>query len=237
MYLYKFQRVDKYSIANLLSKSLYFSAPANLNDPTESLFKLELPNIDDKYCPDLDSFNKTAILSMAVDKKSSYELSDSLFHWSYYADGLKGFCMIFDKQRLIDDFEENTVDHDFVSYQPIPNILVGDNLITEEWGLEQVPGKDFKHDNFERLITSAYMNKPDCFANEKEYRFIKTGDGELKYNELNALREVIIGSKMSEHDRKLLENIIRLTGQVSKIKYANIRKNRYQVFIEPELHR
>ncbi|WP_413284204.1 DUF2971 domain-containing protein [Vibrio sp. MA40-2] len=235
MYLYKFQRVDKYSIANLLSNSLYFSPSANLNDPTESIFKLELPDEDDKYCPDLASFEKTAILSMASDETNAYELASSLFHWSYYADGLKGFCMIFDKQILIDSFEEKTVYHDSVSYQHTPNILVGDSLITEEWGLEEVPGKNFKRDNFKRLITSAYMNKPDCFSNEKEYRFIKTGDGELNYNQVNALRKVIIGSKISEHDRKLLESVIRLTGQDSKIQYANIRKNRYQIFIENEL--
>lgn len=235
LYLYKFQRVDKYSVANLLNTCLYFAKPANLSDPTESLFELELPNRDDKYCPDLEHFKNIAALSMAVDMECPYELSDSLFHWSYYADGLRGFCMVFDKQRLVEEFNDETLVHDYIGYQPISNILIGDNLITEESGLEEVSGKNFKHDNFGRLVTSAYMNKPNSYVNEKEYRFIKTGDGELKYNYLNALREVIIGSKMSDHDRKLLESIIKLTGQDSKIKYANIRKNRYQIFIENDL--
>lgn len=237
LYLYKFQRVDKYSVANLLNTCLYFAKPANLNDPTESLFELELPNLDDRYCPDLEQFKNIAALSMAVDMDRPYELSDSLFHWSYYADGLRGFCMVFDKQRLVEEFNDKTLVHDSIDYQQIPNNLIGDNLISECWGLEEVPGKNFKRDNFGRLVTSAYMNKPDSFANEKEYRFIKAGDGELKYDYNSALQEVIIGSKISEHDRNLLERVIKITGQDSSVKYANIRKNHYQIFIENELSR
>lgn len=53
--------------------------------------------------------------------------------------------MVFDKQRLVEEFNDETLVHDYIGYQPISNILIGDNLITEESGLEEVSGKNFKH--------------------------------------------------------------------------------------------
>ncbi|WP_026960677.1 DUF2971 domain-containing protein [Aliagarivorans taiwanensis] len=104
MYLYKFQSLNENNLAALNAHSLYFAPLDRLNDPTENMFDLQAQHletaINQEQRNNLEKIKQYGVLSTAIGK----DLETDLLMWSHYGDGLKGYCLIFDKSVLIDHY-------------------------------------------------------------------------------------------------------------------------------------
>ncbi|MEH8216596.1 DUF2971 domain-containing protein [Aeromonas veronii] len=228
MKLYKFQTVNDHSIKALTYFRLYFSTPVKLNDPTEGMFRL-LDNISsDFYIPDISELQNTGILSMASGEHSSIE--ESPFMWAHYGNALKGFCLVFDSDKFIDGIENDVEVFGCVNYPTSRPLLSSDNLISESWGLENLPGVDFKFQNLQRIYDVCFFNKPSSFKNEQEFRFIAKSSGEKPYNP-DSLVMVIIGEKIDSNDHVKLLQVLWALGIEHKIRYAKTNRNSFKVHV------
>ncbi len=228
MKLYKFQTVNDFSIKALAYFSLYFSTPEKLNDPTEGMFRLLDHIPPDFYIPDISELQNTGILSMASGEHSSIE--ESPFMWAHYGNALKGFCLVFDSDKFIDGIENDVEKFGHVNYQTHGPLLSSDNLINESWGLENIPGIDFKFQNLQRIYDVCFFNKPSFFKNEQEFRFIAKCSGVKPYNP-DSLVRVIVGEKIDNDDHVKLLQILRALGVEHKVSYAKANRNSFKVHV------
>ena len=180
MKLYKFQAVDDNSIKALKNFSLFFATPNILNDPTESMFRLLDDILLTSCIPEVSELSRIGILSMASGDDSSIE--ESPFMWAHYGKALQGFCLVFDFQKLVDCLESDVEKFGYIKYQKHSRLLSSDNLITESWGLEKLPGVDFKSKNLQRIYDVCFFYKPLSFKNEQEFRFISKASGLKNYD-------------------------------------------------------
>ncbi len=180
MFLYKFRKFDKFSKKALRERNLYFSGHKDFNDPTENMFSLLGPQIQDIHQPTNDLTNKIGILCMAYGEKSDVDCS--VFHWTYYGDALKGFCLKFRKDALLSSLGEVVIHHGEVKYRKYYSLLDSEQLISNDWGLEELPGVCFKDRNGLRIRQHAFFQKKSDFEKEREYRLIKNDSGAVDYD-------------------------------------------------------
>lgn len=169
---------------------------------------------------------------------------DNLLMWSHYADGLRGFCIEFDKKELLKDQELNSEVHE-VLYRIEPAVL--DTMVYEVakdqvWYHEMaIDGeekmrkyvKDYKPDNllpeYRKALTEAHKllfelytmmlcSKPDDWKYEEEVRLIKhTDSGDKKGEPFNYPRSAIKRVFVGEKASKENIQIIKDILQNSKI--------------------
>lgn len=231
MKLYKFQTVNKYSLDALSKLSLYFARPGQMNDPTENMFRLLDSNSNDMYSPDLSTLKDMGILSMASGEHS--QIAESPFMWAHYGDELKGFCLVFDfvifNSGIKDEIEKSGPIH----YKKYPSLLSSDNLINENWGLENVAGANFPQQNLSRIYEVCFFSKPAEFEYESEFRFLARSCG-LKSYLSQSLLSVIIGEKMDKRNRKKLLTALKISGIEHKAVFATVKENSFKIHITSE---
>ena len=230
MKLYKFQSVNDNSISSLTDLSLYFSDSKQLNDPTESIFKLLDLDVSDKYSPDISNLENIGILSMAIES-GDVKVDESPFMWAHYGDELKGFCLVFDYELLLKTMKSDSLLYDRVEYLKYPRIISGSNLINEKSGLEEVAGCEFKNQNSNRVFKTCFFSKPLEFINEREFRFIAESKGGRSYSS-DSLLSIIIGDKMKKPQRERLLNTVSSLGIDTQIKFARTKNNSFKIHIE-----
>ncbi len=139
---YKYIKLDKYTIVDLINENLFFNDPKQFNDPFD--------------CPIYrgDNYRNHKSLSNVLDKIrvtcfSSYE--NSILMWSHYADSHKGICIGY----IIDDkyCKENNVIFEKVKYKKHEFI----NKNPEE---------------YEGLLEDSFLIKNNEWCYENEYRMI-----------------------------------------------------------------
>lgn len=108
--LLKFCPINSYSLSMIEQSELFFSAPANLNDPFE--FKsFQTPNsVASTFTTGICSFSKSLHHIGLVDYGPLVvEFDDTVKNqllWSHYASSHAGVCLVFDQLKLYDGLKD-----------------------------------------------------------------------------------------------------------------------------------
>lgn len=231
MKLYKYQKINKFTIAGLIQKTLWKADPRSFNDPFElRLMQLSEDEIDevegfDLYLENLSkqnpytSFSQKTMLLKDILKKlqddyfnfrviSFSEVYDSILMWAHHAEDHKGMCLGF---SLSEEEGESVIKVNYNDDYPKINL-----------------GQIWSVNGLSRIL----LNKSLCWSHEKEWRqiFVKND-----YDQLSPypgkLVEVILGWRVSREDQSLIYSI--LTGQDVLIKNATLHPKKYKVQVLP----
>jgi hypothetical protein len=149
--------------------------------------------------------------------------------WSHYADGLRGYCLRFNKKRLTDSLAIENEGY----YLGSMNIKYSENIASID-AVEYFSCFDSRFNNSfiqqslapKLKIYSAVATKSSSWANEKEFRLLSGKKGSLKYDN-EAIEEIIIGEKMPMDQQVLLIKIIQSINPSIKIKKVIMKKDSY----------
>lgn len=196
LYCYKSEKTSMYSLAN---KNLRFSPLGSLNDPIENTLltsyldtdtrftKEEIPeynhilnNIAKKYC---DNFVKTLSFCQSSDPDKSTLLPMShkgymkFSMWSQYADVGKGACIILDKTKINQEFNDLLKKENiFGKYGNISYTESFDHNIAFSFNYDEI--NMLKNDSrklrykIERYYKEYFFKKRQDWSNEHEYRYL-----------------------------------------------------------------
>lgn len=171
--------------------------------------------------------SKAVCMSMEDSDPSKDPLYENLM-WSHYADGLRGFCMIFDGELLQRDFYERelSVRPIVVDYQDEPVCLNLEDFATSNHILNENPNADIISD-----VTQTIGTKSTAWSYEKEFRMLSLEDSNLHSYPSQALIEIVLGEKMPLDQRKLVLDTARSANPDVVVKIAQLRKGTYSLEI------
>jgi len=152
----------------------------------------------------------------------------NLHMWSLYADGLRGFCVRFNAQKLFKSLQKNHTDKYFhgtpVRYDNNPPFP---SLCSEKTSIYINDSSTiFDIDSILNILNS----KHSTFENEVEFRFISSSKG-LKSYSPDCVEEIYIGEKMPKDQVKLLMLIIKQV--YPNIKVTKVERHPYHYGVIP----
>lgn len=137
--------------------------------------------------------------------------------WSHYANGLRGYCLVFDEDELNDSLIElnNLEDLYFLSVNYTNGFPIID-LSAYALHYYEIDEKiEIEHgDSLDDIFSNYAISKSEEWSYESEWRFISLRKGVHRYKKDN-LKKVLIGERMSETDRRLL-------GSILMVSYPNV---------------
>lgn len=150
---------------------------------------------------------KKVSASCFIQKRNDLEPLTNNLMWSHYADGLRGFCLKFDHERLRRDF---SLMNDGV-YLASSDVKYSTEVPTvnsvkyfSEYFIEEFPGINLAAKVF---MFNLLSSKSDDWSYENEIRFFSGRVGALSYSP-DALVELIIGEKMDEPQQQKLISLM-----------------------------
>ena len=208
--LYKFRRINKRLIESLLSQSLYFAKPDELNDPFDC--RIDLIKVI-KRAELAATGERKKFLSSLLGAPEFFEVWKSnldtvgvlafsrtnreVLLWSHYADEHRGLCLEYQFQ--------------------------GDHLLTEEFNLIAAGNVDYLAEPLTEWLKSAPMDrtkfveellhkylktKSPAWKYEQESRIIRRPHGPFKFNiRSQFLSEVCFGLRTPPADIDLVTNL------------------------------
>ncbi|TEW43193.1 DUF2971 domain-containing protein [Psychromonas algicola] len=148
--------------------------------------------------------------------------------WSHYANGLRGFCIEYNKQKLIEEL------HKTLGSKPLyASIKYGKlkKYQAEELLINSVNNID--NSNFHLGIGSIPTMKSDEWAYENEFRLI-VENSSLNNIYSEAIQSITIGDKMSDYKKNTLLSIIKSNERINcEIHKAVINTNSFEIEIIP----
>lgn len=216
----KFEHLEK----TLNEKKLRFAALRTFNDITELDFNVNIL-IDNDSELEL-SIHLERELSRKVrefldrGRVTCFSLSPySHLMWAHYSENHHGICYEFDLKYLIRD---SRIKHDKVSY----------SSTKPELSYYRRPTSDVvSRSHSEKII----FTKASDWSYEKEYRLLNFDGLEFMKFPATALKSVIVGAKMGEHNleqvRKIVERYGRENDCEATIKYAGYSDTEYSMII------
>ena len=201
----------------------------------------ELELVDGKYTHtelfqkiaehDLDKFinivHNSKVICFSMEDETKNPLTNNLM-WSHYANGLRGFCLVFNGDKLLKDLFKATTESMrpiIVEYKDEPNTLKLKDFIHSE-GLYN--NSDI---NFVQKVTETIATKSTDWEYEKELRVMSLNQKSFHNYSPSSLKEIVIGEKMPEAERNLLLKIVSGVGKNILIKTARLRNNSYKIEI------
>lgn len=253
--MFKYSKFDHYALQNLANKQVWCNHFEAFNDPFECwcIEKTGIPNPENErdrynsivsawgydpgpenineffeYCEEFDSINCMRI-SHYVDSARLTCFSqnrDNLLMWSHYADGLRGFCIEFEKEIFINLNQAGIYDIIYQDFPPIVDTMLHEVANDQVWYHEMViDEEEIKANRFPQhqkdpllpdyhialndarnLLQDLYFkmlcHKPLQWEYEKEVRLIFHSDSSEKTGEAfkypkEAIKSIIIGEKAS----------------------------------------
>jgi|GEM_PF-6553430 len=126
------------------------------------------------------------------------EAYDEPLMWSHYSDGMRGICLMFDKEKLI----QSSLEFKVVTYEKTPPEF---DFFDQE--------KKYRN-NEEMDFVELFTTKHTGWGYEKEFRSIsfKTNENSSKLGvsmqlKSNSLKGIIMGSNISQVDKSLLKTL------------------------------
>lgn len=170
--------------------------------------------------------HKSKFLSLSLKDDSSDPIYENLM-WSHYANGLRGFCLVFDSQKLQQDIYEECegkMRPIKVIYSDTPKKLsLSEFVRSEQW----VNINDINY--IQRVIDSAATKSPDwLYENEFRISILNQKKSNYKYS-VGSLEQVIIGEKMSDAHKELILSIISTKYPNASIKIAKRKLASYSL--------
>ncbi|MDH5647702.1 MAG: DUF2971 domain-containing protein [Candidatus Heimdallarchaeota archaeon] len=149
--------------------------------------------------------------------------------WSHYAAGLRGFCLVFDYEKLLQDIKASSkaaIMPIKVSYQDKPNTLRLLDFVQSNGVL----GRE-EDDDYVQTATQTIATKSEVWAYENELRILSLDTVNLHRYTTETLIEIILGDKMPETHEKLILDIAKSNNNNISIKKAKLIPNSYNIEI------
>lgn len=146
--------------------------------------------------------------------------------WGHYAGGLRGFCLVFDEEKLTQSIFENTQRQAYptpVQYSDVPTDIEATSFVTIT---NNVFAPNTEADIVQMLLNVSATKSLD-WKGENEVRFLSHSSEQLVSYEAQALVGVIIGDKMQKSDRNLLLTILDSKYPHIEIKTAKTKRESY----------
>jgi hypothetical protein len=149
--------------------------------------------------------------------------------WGHYADGLRGFCLVFDKkvleEAIFQSTEKKAVGFE-VRYQNEPDELRVSDLFSVNHNLELIQDQSLSG---YRIVAKAASTKSEHWEHEQEVRFISFSDKPLVKYPPHALKQIVIGDKMPNAQVNLLKDIMQSKYPHASITKMMMRQNSYEL--------
>lgn len=252
--LHHYTSIEK-ALSMLESGQIWLSSMSNVNDPKE-FSDWDLSYIFER---NKISVNDWDAISIAISKESkriskiSCFTEDTLTHhtspisryvefgcigrgfanspmWHFYAEKHTGCCLIFDKSRLIHEFENQTMEYtshsNSVKYidDKLPRKIGSEPYCFELENVREHSIAQYTKQFLSTRYIDLYFKKQSVWSYENEYRFyvIDDSNGPFKLNFGNALSYICFGVDCNENDkRKIREFTHRHNFSTQEIKFKN----------------
>lgn len=179
----------------------------------------------------LKLLHNSKCISFSAKTKDCDPLYENLL-WSHYSDGLRGYCLVFNNNKLRKHFYESIDDAIrpiSVSYQRTPKSLPISNYIKS---------KSFHNKNdttYIQPLTETMATKSSSWSYENELRYIAFEGQNIYHYPPDCLKKIIIGEKMPNDEVKLITKIAKSVNPDICIEFATIEKNTYSIQIVEKL--
>ncbi|WP_425654728.1 DUF2971 domain-containing protein [Vibrio campbellii] len=148
--------------------------------------------------------------------------------WGHYAGGLRGFCLVFDEEKITHSIFENTQRQAYptaVRYSDEPANFEATNIVTITNNIF-APNTDA---DILQMLLSVSATKSLDWKGENEVRFLSHSGEQLVSYEAQALVKVIIGDKMPSEDKAKLKAILDAKYPHIEIKTAKTKRESYEL--------
>jgi hypothetical protein len=177
-----------------------------------------------------DALISTVHASKAVCLSHSAPENDPLYEnlmWSHYADGLRGFCIVLDRQIMMDYFlhQNLSIRPIVIQYQDTPITLSLNDYVRSRHVLQGSDGDLIK------AVTATIGCKSKAWTYENEFRFLSLEKDNLQPYAFDALQEVVIGEKMEHNERRKVVDAALTANPDVKFKMARLKQGTYQLEI------
>ena len=179
--------------------------------------------------PDIELFinivHDSKVFCLSIDDGLEGLITNNLM-WSHYADGLRGFCLVFDHDLLLDCFvgpDKKIMRSIAVKYQNTPQIIKLSEFI------QSLDSNSHSNDEYVHQVTATIATKSEAWSYENELRILSLDDEQLHEYEPGALIEIIIGDKMPEVEKEKILNLVKEINPALVIKKARLQNNSYQI--------
>lgn len=170
-----------------------------------------------------------AICSLSASPATEEDLNpifNSLL-WGHYAEGLRGFCLVFDTEQLVGSLH-TTSGYNLkvlpIKYTNTPSSIEANNLFDiDEMGLLH------RRDIEQFFIPNILATKSLHWKSENEVRLLTISQSKLLEYNKNALKCVVLGEKMPIPERNLVVSIVKSTYPDAKIQVAKIKEHSYDL--------
>jgi len=214
--LFKYRRLDTYSIQSLVNEVAWFSTPSSFNDPFDCGVHIDDRKIEEaiehavvetrkRTGRDINNIpieelkvTQSDISAFEQFRSSLYnlfqtagifslsEISDDILMWGHYADSHRGFCVEYERMP------ENILGRQAepVEYQTQLPSLTPQNVISESGSIDWL-----------------WLTKSNHWNYEKEWRVLSPEGGKL-YNIDSRIKSIIFGLNMNQDNREILFKVI-----------------------------
>jgi Protein of unknown function (DUF2971) len=221
--IFKYRKVDLYSIENLRNEKIWLASPKDFNDPYDCSVYLDIektlkegPKQFDSSNELIDPESKSQIKDDDVVKVSDhlantfkicsfYERVDSMLMWEHYADEHRGFCIEYDVTEI-----------DSSKHYNLFPVIYSDQMFDATNHYIKVGVED---DFSKTYLTRAAISKAKDWAYEKEWRLVaereKFESDEVIRKCLQTLwkaKAVYLGSRMKPANEEILVNLCKEKG-------------------------
>jgi len=176
----------------------------------------------------INIIHSSKIVCLSLSEPDNDPIYNNLM-WSHYADGLRGFCLVFDGELLQNDIHSSsnqTMRSIKIEYKNTPNILSLLDFIQSE----SVLGSN-NDINFSEAVTKTIATKSEEWSYENEFRIMSLEKRSYHNYSVQSLKEVVIGEKMPVAQRKLLLDTIKINHPEIIVKEARLKPNSYYLEI------
>lgn len=173
-----------------------------------------------------DTQNKSFICSLSSSETDYLDPIRNTLMWGHYAEGLRGFCLVFDSQALTSDLFHASQKKAYpvaVKYSEAPAVFDATQLIKlDSFKLE--PNAEL---NSIELLLKTSATKSLNWKLENEVRVLSFSTEQLLRFKPDSLEKVVFGEKMLKGDRELILSILNSRYPNTKTQTAKIKKDSY----------
>ncbi len=174
----------------------------------------------EKAIYDYSAFHKDVHAALKVRLKENYGVSSfsydqkNILMWSHYSDSHKGFCIIFNKSKLLESLKYPWTEFYDVDYKP--DLCVAELILEKE---------KIAFNNEKEIL----YRKLDIWLKENEARMIaiftpNNLKRNIKFNK-NCVKGIIIGENMLVDNRDTLQALIQNDPKYKEVKFYTAIKN------------
>lgn len=147
--------------------------------------------------------------------------------WSHYANGLRGFCIEYDREKLIEGL------HKTLGYKPLYASI--EYVKLKKYRAEELlfySAKSINDSDLPSGIGSIATMKSNGWAYENEFRLVVENQSLIEIHS-EAIRSITIGEKMDKHKMNTLLSIIKSNPRIQcKLNRAIIDTNSFEIEIK-----